>query len=57
MLDVLSKVTPDMMKEAQEEDIDISKIMCYVTSGKKPMLDQIWKIESRHVPRYLWQCD
>ena len=43
MADVLSRVTPSMMKEAQEEDVDISKIMCYVKSGKKPMLSQIRK--------------
>ena len=30
MVDVLSRVTPHMMKEAQEEDIDISKMICYV---------------------------
>ena len=35
MVDVLSKVTPGMMKEAQEEDVDISKTICYVKSGKK----------------------
>ena len=35
MLDILSKVTPGMMKEAQEEDIDINKTIPYVKSGKK----------------------
>ena len=35
MVDVLSRVTPSMMKEAQEEDIDISKTMRYVKSGEK----------------------
>ena len=49
MVDVLSRVTPSMMKEAQEEDIDISKTICYVKSGKKPMLAQIRKIKSRPV--------
>ena len=53
MVDVLSRVTPSMMKEAQEEDVDISKTMCYVKSGKKPMLAQIRKIKSRPVQRYL----
>ena len=57
MVDVLSKVTPGMMKEAQEEDVDISKTICYVKSGKKPMLAQIRKIKSRPVQRYLHQFD
>ena len=49
MVDVLSRVTPSMMKEAQEEDVDISKAICYVKSGKKLMLAQIRKIKSRPV--------
>ena len=57
MVDVLSRVTPSMMKEAQEEDIDISKTIRYVKSGKKPMLAQIRKIKSRPVRRYLRQFD
>ena len=57
MLDVLSKVTPGMMKEAQEEDVDISKTICYVKSGRKPMLAQIRKIKSSPVQRYLCQFD
>ena len=44
MVDVLSKVTPGMMKEAQEEDVDISKTICYVKSDRKRMLAQIRKI-------------
>ena len=57
MVDVLSQVTPGMMKEAQEEAVDISKTICYVKSGKKPMLAQIRKIKSRPVQRYLCQFD
>ena len=57
MVDVLNKVTPGMMKEAQEEDVDISKTICYVKSGKKPTLAQIRKIKSRPVQRYLCQFD
>ena len=30
MVDVLSRVTMSMMKEAQEKDVDISKMMQYV---------------------------
>ena len=41
MMDILCKVTPSMMKEAQEEDVDISKTICYVKSGRKPTLAQI----------------
>ena len=47
MVDVLSRVTPSMMKEAQEEDINISKTICYIKSSRKPMLAQIRKIKSR----------
>ena len=57
MVDVLSKVTPGMMKDAQEEDIDISKTICYVKFGKKPMLAHIRKFKSRPVQRYLCQFD
>ena len=57
MVDVLSKVTPGMMKEAQEKDVDISKTIFYIKSGKKPMLAQIRKIKSRPVQRYLCQFD
>ena len=49
MVDVLHRVTPHMMKEAQEEDVDISKTICYVKSGKKPMLAQIREVKSRPV--------
>ena len=49
MVDVLSRVTPNMMKEAQQEDVDISKSIHYVKSGKKLMLAQIRKIKSRPV--------
>ena len=55
MVDVLSRVTPSMMKEAQEEDVDISKMMCYVKYGRKPMHAQIRKIKKRPVWRHLWQ--
>ena len=57
MVDVLSRVTPNIMKEAQEEDVDIRKTICYVKSGRKPMLAQIRKIKSRPVQRYLQQFD
>ena len=57
MVDMLSKVTPGMMKEAQEEDIDISKTIHYVKSGRKPTLAQIQKIKSRPVLKSLCQFD
>ena len=57
MVDVLSRVTQSMMKEAQEEDVDISKTMHYVKSCKKLMLAQIRKVKSRPVQRYLHQFD
>ena len=57
MVDVLSRVTPSMMKEAQEEGVDISKTIHYVKSGRKLKLAQIRKIKSWPVQRYLWQFD
>ena len=57
MVDVLSRVTASMMKEAQERDVDTSKIMHYVKSGRKPTLAQIRKVKSRPVQRYLCQFD
>ena len=57
MVNVLSKVTPGMIKEAEEEDVDISKTIHYVKSGRKLMLAQIRKIKSRPVQRYLCQFD
>ena len=57
MVDVLSKVTPGIMKEAQEEDVDITNMICYAKSGKKRMLAQIRKIKSKPVQRYLHQFD
>ena len=53
MVDVLSRVIPSKMKKPQEEDVDISKTICYVKSDRKPMLAQIRKIKSRPVQRYL----
>ena len=55
MVDVLSRVTPSMRKDAQEEDADISKTKHYVKSSRKPILAQIRKIKSRPVQRYLRQ--
>ena len=57
MVNVLSRVTPSMLKEAQEEGIDISKTMCYAKPRKKTMLAQIRKIKLRPGQRYLWQFD
>ena len=44
MVDVLSRVTPSMIKEAQGEDVGINKTIHYVKSGRKPTLAQIRKI-------------
>ena len=49
MVDVLNRFTPSMMKEAQEEDVDISKTIHYVKYGRKLMLVQIRKIKLRPV--------
>ena len=57
MVDVLSKVSPEMMRQAEEEDLEISKVMCYVKLARKPSLAQIRKLKSKIVHRYLWQFD
>ena len=53
MADVLSKVSPDIMRQDQEEDLEISKVMHYVKLGRKPSLTQIRKLKSKIVCRYL----
>ena len=40
MVDVLSKVSPGIMEQAQEEDLEISKVMHYVKLGRKPLSGQ-----------------
>ena len=57
MVDVLSKVSPEMMRQAQEEDLEISKVRCYVMLARKPSLAQIRKLKSKIVHRYLRQFD
>ena len=57
MIDILSKVSPGMMKKTHEEDIDISKTICNVDSGKKSTLAPIHKKESKPVCRYLCLFD
>ena len=53
MMDVLSKVSPKLMRQAQKEDLEISKVMCYVMLGRKPSLSQIRKLKFKIVGRYL----
>ena len=57
MVDVLSKVSPEMMRQAQEEDLEIGKVRCYVMLARKPSLAQIRKLKSKIVCRYLQQFD
>ena len=57
MVDVLSKVSPEMMRQAQEEDLEISKVRHYVMLARKPSLAQIRKLKSKIVHRYLQQFD
>ena len=44
---------PEIMKQAQEEDLEISKVMCYVKLGKRPSLAKIRKLKSKIVHRNL----
>ena len=53
MVDVLSTVSPEMMRQAQKEDLEISKVRCYVMLARKPSLAQIRKLKSKTVHRYL----
>ena len=57
MVDVPSKVSPEMMRQAQEEDLEIGKVRCYVMLARKPSLAQIRKLKSKIVCRYLQQFD
>ena len=56
-MDVLSKVSPKMVRQAQKEDLEISKVMHYVNLGRKPSPAQIRKLKSKIVCRYLQQSD
>ena len=53
MVDVLSKVSPEMMRQAQEEDLEISKVKNYVMLARKPSLAHIRILKSKIVCRYL----
>ena len=53
MVNVLSKVSPEMMRQAQEEYLEISKVRCYVMLARKASLAQIRKLKSKIVHRYL----
>ena len=53
MVDVPSKVSPERMRQVQEEDLEISKVRCYVMLARKPSLAQIKKLKSKIVCRYL----
>ena len=55
MVNVLNKVSLEMMKGAQEGDVDISQVMCYLEAGKKPTLVQIRNIKAKTMREYLWQ--
>ena len=57
MVDVLSKVSPEMMRQSQEEDPEIGKVRHYVMLTRKPSLAQIRKLKSKTVCRYLQQFD
>ena len=57
MVDVLNKVSPEMMRQAQEEDLEIGKVKYYVMLARKPSLAQIRKLKSKIVCRYLRQFD
>ena len=47
--DVLDKAIPKMMKGAKEEDINISRVVCYVKVGRKSNLAQIRNMKSETV--------
>ena len=57
MVDVLSKVPPETMRQAQEEDLKISKVRHYVMLARKPSLAKMRKLKSKIVHRYLSQFD
>ena len=57
MVDVLSRVSPEMIRQAQEEGLEISKVRCYVMLARNPSLAQIRKLKSKIVCKYLWQFD
>ena len=50
VIEVLSKVSPSEMIEAQQADPNIGQTVQWVKAGNKPKLSQIRKEKSKNVP-------
>ena len=57
VIEVLSKMSPSEMKEAQQAEPTISQIVQWVKSGNKSKFSQIKKEKSKCVKKYLCQFD
>ena len=57
VIEVLSKVSPSEMIEAQQADPTIGQVVQWVKVGNKPKLSQIGKEKSKNVKKYFCQCD
>ena len=57
VIEVLSKVSPCEMKEAQQADPTIIHVVQWVKAGNKQKLPQIIKEKSKNVMKYLCQFD
>ena len=53
VIEILSKVTPLAMKDAQQSDPTSGQEVQCVKGGNKPKLSQIWKVKSKNVRKYL----
>ena len=57
VIEILSKVSPSEMKDAQQANPTIGQVVQWVKAGNKPKLSQIRKEKSKNVKKYLHQFD
>ena len=57
MIEVVSKVSPAKMREAQQVDPTIDQAVQRIKAGNKPKLSQMRKEKSMNVRKYLCQFD
>ena len=57
IIDVLSKITPEDMLIAPQEEPKIGKAMRYLKVGQKPYLAKLQKFKSNYVRKHLLQFD
>ena len=52
----LEKISPEEMKEEQQNDPILRRVYKYVTAGEKPKTSEIAEMKSKAVRKYLSSC-